>query len=385
VVKFLGLLLKDLGRNKVRTALTALAVVVLVSIYTLASTVTNTVSQAVAAYSSQSRLMVREKWLMPSRFPIRYVPKIVSLSGVEDWTSWHFYFGALDNAGHNIAGIATRLDNLCEMHSGMDDLDPALLDALEREKNGVLMGHVVMEQMNWQVGQRFTVTSTSHVGKNLEFQVVGVLQSNLWARNFFFREDYYQEGLDDKDSVNILWLRVADEATAKHLAPKVEWLFQNSRDKLRVETESAGVGRFIGRASTLVNIIAFVVSILLLDMIVVLSNSIGMTVRERRQEMAIFKILGFQPSYIVTMVVGEAVALGAAGGLFGAGVTYLISALNASGRLPTRLAFLVQFPVEPQSIWQGLLVGCLVGFVGSVIPAYKAQKIQVAEAFANVG
>lgn len=385
MVKFLSLLAKNLGRNKVRTTLTALAVLVLVAIYTLASTVTDTVGEAITELSSQSRLMVREKWIMPSRFPVRYLPKILAVKGVEDWTPWHFYFGTLDEAGHNIAGIATRMDNLCEMHSGMDDLDPALLSAMDREKNGVLMGRVIMDQMNWQVGQRFSVISSSHVGKNLEFQVVGVLGSNLWARNFFFREDYYQEGLGDKENVNVLWLRVSDEQTGKRVSADVERLFQNSREKLRVETESAGVGRFIGRADTLVNIINFVVGILLLDMVVVVSNSIGMTVRERRQEMAILKILGFQPSFIVAMVVGEAIVVGAAGGLCGAGLSCLVSALNAAGHLPTRIDFLMQFPIEVKFVLHGLLVGGAIGFLGSVLPARSAFKVRVAEAFSNVG
>ena len=54
MLKFIGLFLKNLGRNKVRTGLTAMAVIVLVAIYTLATTVTDTINQMLAAHSSQS-------------------------------------------------------------------------------------------------------------------------------------------------------------------------------------------------------------------------------------------------------------------------------------------------------------------------------------------
>lgn len=385
MLKFLGLFLKNLGRNKIRTSLTAMAVIVLVAIYTFATSVTATVTRLLAAYSNQSRLIVREKWVMPSKFPARYVTKIAAVPGVEDWTTWSFYAGHLDDMGHNAAGIATRIDNLPEMHPGLENLDPTLLDAMRSQRNGALVGHSVMTQMHWQVGQKFTLRSYTHIGYDLDFQVVGAIDSDLWANNFFFRQDYYQEGVGDKDRVNIMWLRAADERTGRQVAAEVERMFANGRDKIRVETESAGVGRLLSRSNTVVQIINFVVTILLIDMVVVLSNSISMTVRERRREMAILKILGFQPSFILRMIVGEAMMVGALGGVLGAGFAYTLTLLNRFDYLPTRIDFLVQFPVAPHYILHGLLVGAAVGFLGSIVPAWHAQKVKVIEAFSNAG
>jgi putative ABC transport system permease protein len=385
VFKFLGWFLKNLGRNKLRTVLTAMAVLVLTAIYTIATSVTAVVNRLMTAYSNQSRLLVREKWVMPSRFPPRYVPKIAALPGVRDWTIWHFYMGSLDDAGHNGAGLATRIDNLREMHPGLETLDPAALEAMRRQKNGALMGRSLMKEMNWQIGQKFTVKSFSSFGRDLSFQVVGVVESDIWASNFFFRDDYYEEASGDKESVNILWLHATDEAAARRLSAEIEAMFATSRDKLRVETESAGVGRLLGRTASIVQIINFVVGVLLIDMIVVLSNSISMTVRERRREMAILKILGFQPGFILTMIVGEAMTVGMAGGALGAGLAYGLSALNSAGHLPVRVDFLGQFPVSPLYILHGLAVGGAVGFLGSVVPAWQARKVRVVEAFSNEG
>jgi len=385
MVKLLGLLLKNLGRNKLRTTLTALAVVVLVAIYTFASTVTDKINQMVAAHSSHTRLIVREKWVMPSRFPIRYMAKIDQAAGVDDWTVWHFYGGYLDDAGHAGAGIATRMDNLRDMHPGMEELDADLLAAMDENKQGVLMGRGLMDQMKWDVGQKFTCLSFTHLGKDLEFQIVGELPSDLWSNNFFFRQDYYQEATGDRESVNVAWVRVANSEVGKRVAAEIEKLFANSHDKLRVETESAGVGRFMGRTSTIVSIINFVVTILLVDMIVVLSNSISMTVRERRKEMAILKILGFSPAFILTMIIGEAMTVGMFGGLLGSSLAYGASVLNAARQLPWQIDFLLQFPIPVKFIVHGLVVGAGVGFLGSAVPAWSAQKVQVVEAFSHAG
>lgn len=383
--QFLLLLIRNLGRNKLRTALTGMAVVVLMAVYTFTFAVTDKVNRLVDAHSSKTRLMVREKWIMPSRFPVRYIPRIADVPGVEDWTPWNLYAGYLDDAGHVAAGIATRVDNLREMHPGLDALDPELLEEMAHEKEAVLIGQAALDQMNWKIGQRFTVTSFTNAGKNLEFRVIGVLPSDLWSRNFFFREDYYREATGDKDMVNMVWLRVSDPETGKRVSAEVERLFENARDKLRVETESAGVSRFIGRTNALVNILNFVVVILLLDIVAVLANSISMTVRERRREVAILKILGFQPSFVLWMVIGEAVLVGAAGGMLGGALAYAAAALNSSGWLAVRSSFLLEFPVGGKFVFQGLLVGIVVGFVGSVIPAWTAQKIRVIEAFSKVG
>ena len=383
--QFITLLVRNLGRNKVRTTLTGMAVVVLMAIYTFTFAVTDKVNRLVDAHSSQTRLMVREKYVMPSRFPVRYVPRIAEVPGVEDWTPWSIYAGFLDDAGHIGRGIATRVDNLREMQPGLEDLDPALLERMQQEKEAVLIGRAALEQMNWKIGQRFSVNSFTHLGKNLEFHVIGVLPSDLWSRNFFFRQDYYQEATGDRETVNMVWLRVSDPETGKRVSAEVEQLFANAREKLRVESESAGVSRFMGRTSALVNILNFVVAILLLDIVAVLANSISMTVRERRREVAILKILGFQPSFVLWMVIGEAVLVGAAGGVLGGTLAYGLATLNSSGWLPVRSDFLLEFPVGGKFIFQGFLVGIFVGFVGSVIPAWTAQKIGVIEAFSKAG
>lgn len=385
VLRFVIFVLKNLRRNKLRTTLTGLAVVVLMAIYTVAGTVTDKVGQMVTAHSSQVRLIVRERWTVPSRLPIRYVRELAGFDGVEDWTVWHIYGGALDDAGHVAAGFATRIDNFRTMHPQMEDLDPAAIEAMGRCRNGALVGRWILDQMRWKVGQKCALTSFTHPDKNLEFEIVGALPSEIWSRCFFFREDYFQEGLGDRETVNVVWLRVSDVETGRRLAAEIEQRFANRPDQVRVETEAAGVGRILGQTEAVVNVVNFVVTILLLDMIIVLCNSINMTVRERRQEMAILKALGFQPSFIVAMVVGEALAVSALSGTLGAALAFGFSELNLAGGLPFSESFLLQFPVPAKFVWHGLVVGGLVGLLGSVLPAWRAQKVKAVEAFTNPG
>jgi putative ABC transport system permease protein len=386
--KFFLLIFKNIGRNRVRTTLTAVAMVVLACIYSVVSNTVDFVNRLINNQASQTRLIVRERWVLPSRFPARYVQNIAKIQGIEEWTVWRRYGGTFDNSGRNDRfgfGLAVPLDTLRSMHEGLDALDPALVDALRRDKTGALMGPSVMKNMNWQVGQRFIFTSATHPGKNLEFRIVGVLPPGRWSRTFFFRDDYFQEGTGDKDYVSLMWLRVRDEETGRRVAAEIDRMFANSPSEMQCETESAGVARFAGRNQHLLIIINLIVSILLIDMVVILSNSISITVRERSKELAVLKVLGFQPGFLISMVVGEAMLVGTIGGVIGGSLAYSVSALNALDMLPGKqIQFLLEFPIPPVYVLWGLAMGAGVGFVGSVVPAWGAPKVKVSDVFSKI-
>jgi putative ABC transport system permease protein len=389
VLKFLILILKNLGRNKLRTTLTALAVTVMVTICAEMATIILSVRQHVEAEASQSKLLVTERWVAPSRIPARYVPSLTRLEGVEDWTVWNFYAGYFDASRQRSRqgfGVATRPDNLVGMHSGLEKLDPAAVEALRREKTGAIMSPDVMQQMNWKVGQQFTVLSSSHPDKNLQFKIVGVLPPGEFTRNFFFREDYYEEGTGNKETVNCVWLRLADANAAQRVAGKIQEQFQKQQPELKVETESAGVARFVNRGQAILSIIELVVTILLIDMVIVLSNSISVATRERKVEMAVLKVLGFEPAAIMVLVIGEATLIGAVSGFVGAFLAWLASTLAVSGVVSnnsvTRIFFM--FPIQSSMLLWGILIGAFVGFAGSVIPAWNARKVKVSDVFAKI-
>jgi putative ABC transport system permease protein len=386
--KFFLLIFKNIGRNRVRTALTAVAMVVLAGIYSVVDNTVDTVNRMVTSQAGQTKLMVREKWVLPSRFPARYVPAIAKVPGIDDWTVWHRYGGSFDDSGRNDRfgfGIATRMDNLRSMHEGLENLDPALIEAVMQDRTGVLMGASVMKNMNWKVGQRFVFLSATHPGKNLEFRIVGMLPPGRWSRGFLFRQDYFQEGTGDKEDVAMMWLRVRDEATARRVAAAITKMFENAPAELTCETESAGVARFAGRNQLLLTIISLIVTILLIDMVVILSNSISITVRERSKELAVLKVLGFQPGFLIAMVVGEAMLVGTLGGAVGGTSAYAISALNYADVLPgPQVQFLLEFPIPARYMLWGVVIGAGVGFVGSIIPAWGAPKVKVSDVFSKI-
>ncbi len=320
VLKFVILILKNLRRNTVRTGLTVLAVTVMVLLCVEMRAIVGTVARHVEAEGGQSRLMVTERWVAPSRIPVRYLPALSRLDGVEDWTTWNSYpafFHESRQANQGAFGVATRPDNLVAMHPGLAKLNSAVVERLQREKSGALVSADIAQDLGCNVGQPFTLFSAVDPFKSLRLKVVGIMPTGEYPRMVFFRRDYFEDATGDKDSVDILWLRTRDPEAGRRVAAEIQERFRNRQPELKVETESAGVARFAGRGESILSVIQLVITILLLDMVIVLSNSISVATRDRRAEMAVLKVLGFEPRAIMALVIGEAVLVGMASGLIG--------------------------------------------------------------------
>lgn len=386
--KFIILVFKSLGRNKVRTALTGMAVIVLVAIYAIVTNVTATVKSKITG-GDQTRLIVSERWTMPSQIPVRYVSEIAQIPGVKSFTTWTIFVGFLDKipqADRQVAVLAVHPQTLREMHDGMDELPDELYDEWLSTKDAVLVGAAMMKKMNWHVGQQFTVFGARFPPVDVPYRIIGIIPGGEWSSAMFCRQDYLSDASNNADTVNAILLSVESEERAKELASEVSKDYENRQPALKVETESAGVARFASRSTAVLQIIDAVVAILLINMVIILSNSISISVRERRVEMAVLKVLGFQPLHIALMIIGEAMFVGGIAGMIGTGIVCTLSTLTVTGVLPLAQwnSFLLQFPVPWTAVAWSVLLGAGVGLTGSVFPAMASRKVKVSDVFARI-
>ena len=118
-------------------------------------------------------------------------------------------------------------------------------------------------------------------------------------------------------------------------------------------------------------------------MTLVSSNAIAITVRERRTEMAVLKVLGFRPLQILLLVLGEAILVGGLSGL--AATVGAIAIVNwVYGGMPFPIAFFPAFTVPWWALGWGFSIGAGTGLLGSFLPAWHARSVKVSEVFAKV-
>ena len=286
------------------------------------------------------------------------------------------------------------------MMDDTENFDENYIESMASTKNGVIVGKDKLARINKRVGETFTVTGLNYKGIDLELKIVGVCPEGRYNGMAFMNRDYLLDALDGYEhdvkksggkrhpmadkALNLVWLRVPDTATFE----KVTGQIMNSKSfgapAVKVETASSGIAVFLDPYKDLLSGLKWVlVPAILVIMALVISIAISISVRERCTEMAVLKVLGFGPWRIMSLVLGEALLVGAGSGMLAAGFTYLIIHVYMGG-IKFPIAFFPIFDVYIDCLWWGLLFGSLTAFVGSVVPAWSARSVKVSEVFSKI-
>ncbi len=122
---------------------------------------------------------------------------------------------------------------------------------------------------------------------------------------------------------------------------------------------------------------------ILITLSVVISNAISISVRERRKEMAVLKVLGFKPNQVLGLVLGEAMLLGGIAGAISSILTYVV-VNKFSTELPFRSPFSPNSILTQTRFGGGAAIGLATSLAGSLIPAWSTRSIKVVDVFSKV-
>ncbi len=331
--------------------------------------------------------------------------------------TWQFYIGTLDaknpSRTNSMFAIACEPDKIASMKNGkfttmMEGLDSLSADQqkqlladvakLKATPRGIIVGQNHLKITNKRIGERFKLTGFSMTkGLDLEFEIVGAFPPGRYDTLAAFDRQYLVNELDayprshnglkhplaDR-SLNLVVLRVADSATFTRLASQLEKSPELSDPAVRCETMASGIGSMLEMFHDLIWGMRWMLApACLATILLVIANAISISVRERRQELAVLKVLGFRPYQILILVLGESVLLGAAAGLLGAALTYGLINWGLGG-IAFPIGFFDRFMIPPDAFWWGPAVGGLAALLGSFFPAWNARNVKVAEVFAKV-
>jgi len=414
-MRFLLLILKNVRRNLLRSGLTVAATMWLVVVVTLVWSVLSFLDEVTAEKNKNLKAIVSERWQFPSQMPISYADTLAEGAAREasdarpsDSMTWQFFGGRLggDDAGRNdrLFAFAMEPRKLKTMMDDLDTLPPdqaAELDRnierLEKYRQGILLGRDWMTILNKRVGDRFVLNGMNYKGINLQLEIIGVFPPGRYDKSAVINRDYLNGAIDawprehngqphflSQKRLNLVWLRVPDSAAYSQVASQIEQSPFYQSPSVKCETASSGIASFLDAYRDMIRGMRwFLVPAAVISLALVIANAISISVRERRLELAVMKVLGFRPWQILVLVLGEAVLLGAGSGLVSAGGTWYV-VNEIAGGLKFPIAFFPSFLIADAAWWWGPLVGGLAALAGSIFPAVTACRVKVSEVFAKV-
>jgi putative ABC transport system permease protein len=408
---------KSLSRNILRSILTALAVMVLGLAATLVVTILQFIDRVMSGNSSTLNAIASSRWDLPSQLPPSYRDKLEAGAATgkpgdvkpSHAMSWTFYGGTIDKAKPSrenfVFFFATKPNTVTTMLPDIDLLTQQQRDqidkwAVEMEKDPrkVILGEARMATLNKRVGDHITVTSFNYKDIDLEVEIIGTLPAGRYDQVGVMNGEYfYKSILDDyplKHSgakhpladkcLNLVFLRVPNMDAFNKVAEQIEGSPSFTQPTVKVETESSGVAAFLESYRDLLNGVRYLATpAMLLTMVVIIATAISISVRERRKEMAVLKVLGFGPNQIMAMVLVEAVLVGGVAGFISTALHYVALQVFMGG-IPFPIAWFTKIPIPLESLAWGPLLGGTCALVGSLIPAWSARGVKVADVFAKM-
>src|SRR6202043_3946862 len=125
--------------------------------------------------------------------------------------------------------------------------------------------------------------------------------------------------------------RTTSSAANDKVMKTIDDMFANSPYETATDTEKAFNKAFAAQLGNIALIVGLVVGAAFVTILMIVGNTMAMTVRERTREIGVLKTLGFSGPRILRMVLGESVLLALIGGLPGLALAALITiALRAS-------------------------------------------------------
>jgi putative ABC transport system permease protein len=316
--------------------------------------------------------------------------------------SWSFYEGTTRREGPPTVETITFFfvmdpDQIRPMMDDLESIDESLVHKLKENRQAILLGPERLATLNKRVGERFKIYGVDYKEIDLDVEVVGNLPAGRYGTCGILNRAYFESALekykaDNKQahalaarSLNYVWLRVPDKAAFARVAQQIQTSPYLKDPEVKCETAAAAFGMFIEPWFEMLWCVEHVlVPAILIVLTLVMANAIGISMRERHEEMAVLKVLGFRPRQILLLVLGEALLLGGVSGLLSAAMTFVV--MNSLwGGVPFPVDDLFpDFPVPVHAFWWGLAAGSFTALVGSLLPSWSARSVRVSEVFARI-
>jgi putative ABC transport system permease protein len=381
-MKYLRLVFSNLKRKKLRTLLTTLSILVAFVLFGYLAAIRVAFNQGIDV-AGQDRLIVRHKVSIIQLLPQSYRDRMERIDGVDSAVHFTWFGGIYQDPKNFFAQMPVEPEPFLDMYPEYildDEEEKAWLST----RTGAIVGRVTADRFGWKVGDRIPIQATIWSKKDgsraWEFDLVGIYEGaekGTDASQFFFRHDYFDEARRwGSGQVGWYAVRVGDPEKAAEIAEAIDVEFANSPAETKAEPEGAFMQAFANQIGNVAAILTAILTAVFFTILLVVGNTMAQSVRERIQELAVLKAVGFTHRGVMGLVLAESCLVAVLGGLIGLAIAWLLITFGGD---PTSGSFPVfYFPVPSILVGVGLVL--FVGFAAGALPALQAQRLRIADA-----
>jgi len=382
----LKLLFRNAFRHKLRAGLTICGISVAILAFGLLRTVVSAWYAGVDA-SSSTRLVTRNAISLVFPLPLSYKEKIRGVEGVKIVSLGNWFGGIYIEEKNFFANFAVDSKTYLDLYPEFVIPADQKLSFL-KERKGCVVGRKLAKRFGWKIGDAIVLRGTIFPG-NWEF-VLGAIyrgrDKTIDENQFFFHWDYLNETMKKvqprrADQVGFYIIGTSSPDIAASTSKSVDSLFKNSFAETLTETEKAFQMSFIALSQTILTVIQLVSLVVIVIILAVVANTMAMSVRERMNEYAVFKTLGFGGFYLSILILGESLLITAIGCAIGIIVTF--PAADAFARAVGD--FFPIFNISSRTIYFDMIAALIVGVVAAVFPIWRAVSVPIARGLGRVG
>ena len=384
-MKFLPLVWRSLMRRKLRTLFTALSILVAFVLFGALMSLKAAFSMGVDL-AGQDRLVMIQKVSFIQPLPVSYQGRIATTDGVAAVTHATWFGGIYQDPKNWFAQFAVEPDAWMQMYPEYV-LPEDRKQAWYANRTGAIIGRALADRFGWKVGDRVPLQATIYRKADESpwtFTVEGIYEAGTRGADttqMFFHYDYLNETRTIlEDQVGWYIIRVSDPQRSEDIARRLDALFANSSSETKTSTEKAFVQAFAQQIGDIGSIMMAILAAVLFTILLVSANTMAQAIRERTNELAVMKTLGFTDGHLLALVLCESVLLAVVGGGIGLALAW---AITQNGD-PTG-GFLPAFFLPNRDLVLGVALILLLGTCAGLLPALQASRLRIVDALRRQG
>ena len=380
-MRFLPMLWANLRRKKIRTLLTAGSFVVAFFLFGLLAAIGYGFRQGIDA-AGADRLVVIGRTSIIQPLPLTYMARIQRIPGVRDVAHSTWFGGIYQDPKNFFPQFAIVPEDWRRMYPEYV-IDEAQWRDFLAERQACVVGAKLAARFGWKIGDHVPMKAPGYLGGgSWDFNVRAIYHGtrpDADETQFWLRHDYLYEKAPPYWRGIVGWyvVRVANPDQAVAMAKAIDAEFANSTSETRTQTESAFAAAFVKQIGNIEFLIRAIGSIVFFTLLLVTGNTMAIAVRERTNELAVLKAIGYTDRFVLGLVLAESVLIALVGGALGLWLAHGLAARDITQGL-----ILLYLPASALAL--GLLIAVGTGVLAGLLPALGAMRLGVIDALRRV-